>query len=793
MRETQIVIVGGGLAGSTAAAMLGRAGFEVVLVDPHTVYPPDLRCEKLDAGQVAILRRTGLADLVLPAATLDGECWVARFGRVVEKRPGDQYGILYDTLVNTVRAAIPAGTTLICGKVTAIANTSERQTVTLSSGEEISARLVIIANGLNSGLRKSLGMVREDVSKCHSVTIAFDLKPVGRSNFDFRAMTYYPERAADRMAYITLFPVGQMLRANFMVYRGIDDPWLREMRDRTVPAMLSVIPGLGKYIGPAEVVGPVKIRPADLCVTRGFLQPGIVLVGDAFATSCPAAGTGADKVFTDVERLCNVHVPKWMASDGMGIEKLESFYADPVKVACDRDSFETAYNLRSVSIDEGMYWRANRWARFLVRLAIGTVRDVARRLPQGAARIQMDTAGEAAMATPNDLTLSVISDANGLQALGPDWDRLVLAAERPSPFLLHDWVTAWWRHFGAGATLAVIVARRDSTLVGLAPMFMRRHRGLLVCRMLGGHESALGDLLVARDDDGSIGRALLGRLSQLRFHYVDVFGSPGGGVLPRLAAQGNLTVLRRVEAPVLRMPQGWDAAYASRLSPKKRNLHRRRLRQLATLGDLRWTMARTPAEVANELEQAFEIHARRWHGRPDGSTFGVPARRDFHREAARALAAHDAVRILTLYIDGRAVAFHYWFVLGTTMYLHRIAFDPELSKFSPGQVTLLQAMADASSEGARRVEFLGGDERYKVELADDFEPLHQVVGMPNGFVARFAVRMLVFMITMRLRLKRNARLHHVYLEGLTSVRRFVGRMIGRSAIGMPSEPPQHGG
>ena len=38
----------------------------------------------------------------------DGECWVARFGRVVEKRPGDQYGILYDTLVNTVRAAIPA-------------------------------------------------------------------------------------------------------------------------------------------------------------------------------------------------------------------------------------------------------------------------------------------------------------------------------------------------------------------------------------------------------------------------------------------------------------------------------------------------------------------------------------------------------------------------------------------------------------------------------------------------------------------------------------------------------------
>ena len=38
---------------------------------------------------------------------LTGECWVARFGRLVEKRPGDQHGILYDTLVNTVRAQIP--------------------------------------------------------------------------------------------------------------------------------------------------------------------------------------------------------------------------------------------------------------------------------------------------------------------------------------------------------------------------------------------------------------------------------------------------------------------------------------------------------------------------------------------------------------------------------------------------------------------------------------------------------------------------------------------------------------
>jgi flavin-dependent dehydrogenase len=143
--------------------MLGRAGYSVVLIDPHTVYPPDFRCEKLDGAQSKVLRRTGIADAVLRAATFDGETWVARFGRLLEKRPGDQHGIMYDTLVNTIRAQIPPGVDFILDKVMDVATTDARQTVTLAKGEPISARLVVVANGLNIGLRHKLGMERQDL------------------------------------------------------------------------------------------------------------------------------------------------------------------------------------------------------------------------------------------------------------------------------------------------------------------------------------------------------------------------------------------------------------------------------------------------------------------------------------------------------------------------------------------------------------------------------------------------------------------------------------------------------
>jgi 2-polyprenyl-6-methoxyphenol hydroxylase-like FAD-dependent oxidoreductase len=382
MRRSDILIAGGGLAGSLAAAVLGRAGYDVILVDPHETYPSDFRCEKLDGSQVAILRKTGLADAVLAAATPDNQSWVARFGHLVDKRAGDQHGILYDNLVNTVRGEIPPAVASVHAKVTGIATTADRQTVTLSNGDEVDARLVIVANGLNIGLRHALGIERVVLSECHSVTLGFDVRPRDRADFDFSSLTYYPERCSDRLAYLSLFPVGAAMRANLMVYRAFDDPWLQSFRRAPLDSMISVMPRLPRLTGPFEVAGSIKIRPADLYVSRGHLQPGIALVGDAFGTSCPAAGTGVGKVFTDVERLCNIHAPRWLATAGMGEDKIAQFYGDPVKQAYDAHSLSKAYHLRSLSIDDGLQWAARRWARFVSRGALGALRRARGRLTE---------------------------------------------------------------------------------------------------------------------------------------------------------------------------------------------------------------------------------------------------------------------------------------------------------------------------------------------------------------------------------------------------------------------------
>ena len=372
---TDVAIIGGGLAGATAAAMLGWAGHDAMLIDPHMEQRPEFRCEKLDESQLALLRLTGLADGVLPHACADGQVWVVRYGRLVDRKPSGRAGIMYHDLVNAVRQQIPASVRHIATKVTAIAGDA-RPRITLATGDEIEARLVIMATGLNPGLRDQLDIQREGLSPCHSISIGFDMKPEGDQPFAFPALTVFPEKPDQSMAYLTVFPVQGGRRANLFVYWDMEDPRLRKFRHQPRGALLELIPTLAQFTGPFTIDGQVSIRPIDLVRVNAPERPGLVLVGDAYSTSCPAAGTGANKVLTDVQRLCSTYVAAWLGKDVIEAADVADFYADPIKVQCETDSLQKALWLRRVSTGTSMGLRSWRGARFVAQSALGRMRGL---------------------------------------------------------------------------------------------------------------------------------------------------------------------------------------------------------------------------------------------------------------------------------------------------------------------------------------------------------------------------------------------------------------------------------
>ena len=373
-REFDVVIVGGGIAGSAAAAVLGRTGVRVALVDLHETFPPDFRADKVAGDQIELARRLGFFPGLVANSARTGSVVNIRRGRVVDRASTEEYNLPYEDLVDAVRREIPDDVVRLIGRVTHIDASGDMQRIALSGGMHLAARLVVLATGHGEALRAKLGIRRQVLRKNHSTTIGFDLKPKGRGPFGFEALTSYGDKPSDRIDYISLFPFRRGLRANLFVYREPDDPWIKSFCAQPADALLETLPALAPHLGAFEVVGKVQMRPVDLYEVDGAKRDGVVLVGDAFKSGCPGVGHGLSRAFTDVDRLCNVHIPAWLKTEGMSEAKLASYYADPVKEACDAWSMAKAFSFRKVTLERGIYWRAQRLARFLAWFGEGNLR-----------------------------------------------------------------------------------------------------------------------------------------------------------------------------------------------------------------------------------------------------------------------------------------------------------------------------------------------------------------------------------------------------------------------------------
>ena len=348
-----------------------------------------------------------------------------------------------------------------------------------------------------------------------------------------------------------------------------------------------------------------------------------------------------------------------------------------------------------------------------------------------------------------------------LAEYGGEWDDLVRAMPRPSPFLLQGWLLEWWRHFRGERTLAVHVALRDGALVGALPLVVKRRFGLRVAEFPGDEQFPLCDVLLAPGEERST-VIELARQARSAHDLAELYGLPAASML---RASGLVESIERLEAPVLDLAPGWEAIYQSKVSGKHRSVDRRKRKRLEEHGDVEVRVARTAADLDAALEESFRIHELRWKGRPDGSLYGTERGRRFHVAAVRNLAALDVPRIVTLVVGGRTIAFNFGLVVEGRFCSYRIGFDPDWAAFSPGYLNNLDMVEAAANEGARVVEFLGGAEEHKQQLADRFEPLHQAVGLSSSARGRAAVVGRLGALRARGALKRSERARRAVRRG----------------------------
>ena len=295
----------------------------------------------------------------------DREYWVARFGRMVGS------GRATSAACSTTRWSTP------CARKSRHATSSStprsRTSRPARSGRRSSCRTAKRSPralsfwppaSTSACARSSASSARSSAPAIRS-RIGFDVKPVGRPRVPFPALTYFAERPADRMAYITLFPIGTTMRANLFGYRDLHDPWLKQFRDAPQRDALCDVarpaPDDGRLRG-----ARIRQDPSgrSLCHQRppaGRRRAGRRRVRDIV----PGGRHRRRKVLVDVERLCNVHIPRWLATPGMGEDKNRRVLRRSGQAACDALSIKKAYELRSLLGRSGAALVGMRRAKFV--------------------------------------------------------------------------------------------------------------------------------------------------------------------------------------------------------------------------------------------------------------------------------------------------------------------------------------------------------------------------------------------------------------------------------------------
>ncbi|MGE0260301.1 MAG: GNAT family N-acetyltransferase [Alphaproteobacteria bacterium] len=304
-----------------------------------------------------------------------------------------------------------------------------------------------------------------------------------------------------------------------------------------------------------------------------------------------------------------------------------------------------------------------------------------------------------------------------MRDLVPEWLALWRRAPGATPFQSPAWLLAWWKHFGSVAPRVLTATAGEGLpgerLVGVLPLYELAEPRVRKLLPIGIGLSDYIDALVdpARPDAGD---ALLAAIADIpdwdECHLPDL---REGGVLQRARGPAGLVEERAEGAPcpVLALPG--DAGALAAVVPRKtlRDL-RQASSRAAAAGRVRIETAEAET-LGSMLDDLFRLHEARWQTRGEGGVLADPAVREFHRDAAPALAAEGILRLYRLRIGGAVAAVYYGLAWRGRSHAYIGGFDPDMKRLSPGALMLRHAIGAAIAEGCREFDFLRGGEGYK--------------------------------------------------------------------------------
>ena len=319
--QTEVIIVGGGLAGMTFAALLGTAGVGCVCIDKQDT--PTMTHRRYDGRTTAIslasrrvLEAAGIWSLVMEAGQAEPikdiritDDFAPIFLNFDSSDVGDEpFGHIVDNLDLRYRMMQRieqlAGVTLIngCG-VTDYQRDANTMTVTLDNGQQITAPLLVGADGRGSPTREWAGIGTDRWQYNQTAIVCNVTHTVPHDNL---ALEHFMPSGPFAVLPLPDTEAGKPRSSVVWTKRPHEASSIVALDEDGFNAELQA--QFGDYLGAVAVDGGRFTYPLSVLHARAYVAPRLALVAEAAHAIHPIAGQGLNLGMRDIAALTELIV-----------------------------------------------------------------------------------------------------------------------------------------------------------------------------------------------------------------------------------------------------------------------------------------------------------------------------------------------------------------------------------------------------------------------------------------------------------------------------------------------------
>lgn len=314
MEDTDILIVGGGVAGLTATAVLAAAGHHALCIDaaPRDAGARDSRTTAFLRPAVDLLTDAGVWQLLSGAtAPLDTMRLIDAGGEVNEAReiadfhaaeisePPFGWNVanrdMREALISRCEA-LPAATLAFGVSLETLTPRRAHQIARLSDGRSVRARLIVGADGRNSAVRTLVGIGAKRASygqKALVFTVAHEEPHLGVSTEIHRTggpftLVPLPDAGGPRSSVVWMETAGEAMRLAALPDGAFD----QALNERSLDVL-----------GQLRATSPRAAWPIISLIAHRLIAPRIALVAEAAHVVPPIGAQGLNMSLADIAAL----------------------------------------------------------------------------------------------------------------------------------------------------------------------------------------------------------------------------------------------------------------------------------------------------------------------------------------------------------------------------------------------------------------------------------------------------------------------------------------------------------